>query len=56
MAVSYVLWSMSYTFPMFILSRVVAGVSKGIVSLSIALVTDVTTSEDRPKAMVIVTI
>jgi MFS family permease len=49
--VSYVLWSVSYSFPVFILSRVVAGVSKGIVSISTALVTDVTTTQDRPKAM-----
>ena len=52
MASSYVIWSVSYSFLMFILARVVAGLSKGIVSLSIALVTDATTSDDRPKAMV----
>ncbi|XP_003383919.1 PREDICTED: major facilitator superfamily domain-containing protein 10-like [Amphimedon queenslandica] len=55
-ASSYVLWSVSYSFPVFILARVVAGLSKGIVSLSIALVTDSTTSDDRPKAMGIIAV
>ena len=49
---SYILWSISYDFPLFIISRVLAGLSKGIVSISTALVTDVTTSADRPSAMV----
>ena len=37
---------------MFILSRVIAGLSKGIVGISTALVTDATTVKDRSKAMV----
>ena len=49
---SYILWSVSYTFPIFILARIVSGLSKGIVSISAALVTDVTSSADRSKAMV----
>lgn len=50
--ISNVLWSVSYTFPLFLVARVLAGLSKGIVSISTAVVTDVTTTVDRPKAMV----
>lgn len=51
---SYILWSVSYTFPIFIIARVVSGLSKGIVSISAALVTDVTSSTDRSKAMALI--
>ena len=50
--VSYCLWSVSYTFPVFVMARGVAGLSKGIVGISAAIVTDVTTPQHRSKAMV----
>ena len=49
---SYVLWAMSYSFPIFIIARIVGGISKGNVSLSAAIVTDVTTPAHRSKGMV----
>jgi len=49
---SYVIWAMSYSFPVFIVARIVGGISKGNVSLSAAIVTDVTTPAQRSKGMV----
>ena len=49
---SYVLWTVSYSFPVFVAARLLAGMSKGTVSLSTAIASDVTSVEQRPKAMV----
>ena len=49
---SYVLWAVSYSFPVFIVARIVGGISKGNVSLSAAIVTDITTPAHRSKGMV----
>ena len=49
---SYVLWAVSYSFPVFVAARVLAGMSKGTVGLSTAIASDVTNLEQRPKAMV----
>ena len=49
---SYVLWAVSYSFPIFILARIVGGISKGNVSLSAAIVTDITTPSQRSKGIV----
>ena len=49
---SYVLWAISSSFAVFVLSRVVCGISKGNVSLSIAVVADVFPQEKRGKGMV----
>jgi len=49
---SYILWAVSYSFPVFIVARIVGGISKGNVSLSAAIVTDITTPAQRSKGMV----
>ena len=52
MLASYSLWALSYNFGLFVVARILAGVSKGNVSLSTAIVTDVTSVEGRSKGMV----
>ena len=49
---SYGLWAVSHNFSLFVLARVLGGVSKGNVSLSTAIVSDVTRPEHRTKGMV----
>ena len=51
-ALSYALWAVSQNFMLFVLARIIGGLSKGNVSLSTAIVTDVTTAERRSKGMV----
>ena len=51
-ALSYVLWAVSNNFLLFVIARIIGGLSKGNVSLSTAIVTDVTTVEKRSKGMV----
>lgn len=51
-AISYALWAVSNNFLLFVLARIIGGLSKGNVSLSTAIVTDVTTVEKRSKGMV----
>ena len=51
-AMSYVLWAMSSTFTIFVIARIIAGMSKGNISLSTAIVADVSTPEKRGKGMV----
>ena len=51
-AASYVLWMLSDSFTLFVIARIIGGVSKGNVSLSTAIVTDVSTPEKRGKGMV----
>ena len=51
-ALSYALWAVSGNFLLFVLARIIGGLSKGNVSLSTAIVTDVTTTEKRSKGMV----
>lgn len=53
-AISYLLWAMSKSFAIFILARFVGGISKGNISLSMAILSDVTSSATRGKAMVII--
>ena len=52
MALSYGIWAVSHSFILFVLARIVGGISKGNISLSTAIVTDVTTPEKRSKGMV----
>ena len=52
MAASYALWAVSRNFGMFVVARIVGGIFKGNVSLSTAIVTDVTTVQKRSKGMV----
>ena len=51
-ALSYALWAVSHSFTVFVIARIVGGVSKGNISLSTAIVTDVTTPEKRSRGMV----
>lgn len=51
---SYILWAMSHSFAMFVLARFVGGLSKGNVSLSMAIVTDVSTVAQRGMGMALV--
>lgn len=50
--VSYFLWSISYDFTIFVLARIVGGISKGNVSLSMAIVTDLSSVSNRGAGMV----
>ena len=52
MALSYLLWAVSYNFLLFLLARVLCGICKGNVSISTSVVTDVTSHEGRSKGMV----
>lgn len=49
---SYVLWAASRTFGVFLLSRIVGGISKGNVSLSTAIIADLHSPKARSKGMV----
>lgn len=53
-AMSYVMWALSHSFAMFVLARIVGGISKGNVSLSMAVITDVSTSATRGFGMALV--
>ena len=50
-ALGYLLWAVSGSFWMFLLSRVVSGAFSGNLSVATAAVADVTTREERSKAM-----
>ena len=49
---SYVLWSVSHSFTIFVFSRIVGGLSKGNVSLCTAIMADILPLEKRGKGMV----
>ncbi|XP_055324886.1 major facilitator superfamily domain-containing protein 10 isoform X1 [Sitodiplosis mosellana] len=51
---SYVLWALSSNFFIFVLARFVGGLSKGNISLSMAIITDVSNVKNRGKAMALV--
>lgn len=53
-AMSYALWAVSSTFTIFVIARIVAGVSKGNISLSTAIVADVAPPEKRGKGMALI--
>lgn len=52
---SYLLWALSFNFTVFVLARFVGGISKGNISLSMAIISDVTSAKERGKAMVQIT-
>ncbi|RNA40229.1 major facilitator superfamily domain-containing 10 [Brachionus plicatilis] len=52
--ISYILWSVSGYFVIFLLSRIVGGISKANVSIIIAIMTDLTKKENRSQAMALV--
>lgn len=51
---SYMLWALSSNFFLFVLARFVGGLSKGNISLSMAIITDVSNVQTRGKAMALV--
>jgi MFS family permease len=51
-ACSYVLWAFSSSFALFVLARFLGGLSKGNISLSMAIITDVSNKQNRGKGMV----
>ncbi|ESO10778.1 hypothetical protein HELRODRAFT_186668 [Helobdella robusta] len=53
-ALSYLLWAFSTSFTVFMLARIIGGISKGNVSLSTVIVGDVTSSSKRSKGMAVV--
>jgi MFS family permease len=53
-AFSYALWAISSNFGLFVLARFVGGLSKGNISLSMAIITDVSNKENRGKGMALV--
>lgn len=53
-AFSYLLWALSCNFAIFVLARFIGGVSKGNINLSMAIISDVTSSKSRGKAMALV--
>lgn len=52
LALSYWLWSVSSTFLMFVIARVIGGVSKGNLNVSMAAMTDISSTEKRASGMV----
>ncbi|XP_025160908.1 major facilitator superfamily domain-containing protein 10 isoform X2 [Harpegnathos saltator] len=53
-SISYLLWALSTNFGIFVLARFVGGISKGNISLSMAIISDVTSAKTRGKAMALV--
>ena len=51
---SYAVWAVSRNFTLFVFARIVGGVSKGNVSLSTAIMTDVTSVKTRGKGMAVI--
>ncbi|XP_017889399.1 major facilitator superfamily domain-containing protein 10 [Ceratina calcarata] len=53
-ALSYLLWALSCNFTIFVLARFVGGICKGNINLSMAIISDVTSSKSRGRAMALV--
>ncbi|CRK92355.1 CLUMA_CG005907, isoform A [Clunio marinus] len=51
---SYGLWALSKNFGIFVLARFIGGLSKGNISLSMAIITDVSNKQNRGKGMALV--
>lgn len=51
---SYGLWAISGNFGLFVLARFIGGLSKGNISLSMAIITDVSNKQNRGKGMALV--
>ena len=52
MALSYALWAVSHSFGLFVIARIIGGISKGNISLSTAVVADILPPQRRGKGMV----
>lgn len=48
------LWALSGNFGIFVIARIVGGISKGNISLSMAVITDVSNKDNRGKGMALV--
>ncbi|XP_058798160.1 major facilitator superfamily domain-containing protein 10 [Phymastichus coffea] len=53
-ALSYLLWAFSSNFGLFIIARIIGGISKGNISLSMAIISDATSAATRGRAMALV--
>uniref|UniRef100_A0A7G3ASD1 Putative permease of the major facilitator superfamily protein n=1 Tax=Lutzomyia longipalpis TaxID=7200 RepID=A0A7G3ASD1_LUTLO len=53
-ALSYLFWAVSSNFAIFVIARFVGGLSKGNISLAMAIITDVSNSKSRGKGMALV--
>lgn len=51
---SYLLWAFSRNFAVFVLARFVGGLSKGNISLSMSIITDVSSGKTRGRGMALV--
>ena len=51
MALSYALWVNASSFALFVLARIIGGLSKGNVSLATAIVADVSSHKTRQRGM-----
>jgi len=54
-AISYLLWIASDNFALFLVARVIAGVSEANVSISTAVIADLPTAKERSRGMVSIT-
>ncbi|XP_038071070.1 major facilitator superfamily domain-containing protein 10-like [Patiria miniata] len=52
--ISYCIWAVSHNFTLFVIARIIGGISKGNVSLSTTIVTDVSTATTRGKGMALI--
>lgn len=50
--VAYMLWAISDNFALFIIARIVAGISEANVSISTAVIADLPTAKERSRGMV----
>lgn len=53
-AIAYSIWAMSSNFNLFVLARIIGGISNGNVSLSTAIMTDISSMEKRGKRMALI--
>ena len=49
---SYAVWACSWNFTIFVIARIIGGLCKGNVTISTAIITDVTSAKNRGKGMV----
>ncbi|EDV93470.1 major facilitator superfamily domain-containing protein 10 [Drosophila grimshawi] len=53
-ALSYLIWALSSNFALFVLARIVGGISKGNISLCMSVITDVSSVRTRGRGMALV--
>ncbi|KAK7068828.1 Major facilitator superfamily domain-containing protein 10 [Halocaridina rubra] len=51
---SYAMWALSSTFPLFIMARIIGGTTKGNVSLAYSIMTDILDEKSRAKGMALI--